>query len=162
MKNYKIAVVPGDGIGHEIVPAALKVLNKVSEKYGFTVAKQEFPWGAGYYKQHGEFMPKDGLDKLKDFDAVLFGAVGLPEVDDTLPAKDYTFKVRTHFQQYVNYRPCRVWPGVTSPLSGDKAFDFRGCTRKYRRRICTGRKPVFARFRNGNGRRYQHFYPQGN
>jgi tartrate dehydrogenase/decarboxylase / D-malate dehydrogenase len=124
MKNYKIAVVPGDGIGHEIVPAALKVLNKVSEKYGFTVTKQDFPWGAGYYKQHAEFMPKDGLDKLKDFDAVLFGAVGLPEVDDTLPAKDYTFKVRTHFQQYVNYRPCRVWPGVTSPLSGDKAFDF--------------------------------------
>jgi tartrate dehydrogenase/decarboxylase / D-malate dehydrogenase len=124
MKNYKIAIVPGDGIGHEIVPAALKVLNKVSEKYGFSVQKQEFDWGAGYYKKNGEFMPKDGLDKLKDFDAVLFGAVGLPDVDDTLPAKDYTFKVRTHFQQYVNYRPCRVWPGVPSPLSGDKHFDF--------------------------------------
>jgi tartrate dehydrogenase/decarboxylase / D-malate dehydrogenase len=124
MKNYKIAVVPGDGIGHEIVPAALNVLTKVSEKYGFTIEKQDFDWGAGYYRKNGEFMPKNGLDKLKDFDAVLFGAVGLPEVDDTLPAKDYTFKVRTHFQQYVNYRPCRVWPGVTSPLSGDKYFDF--------------------------------------
>ncbi len=124
MKNYKIAVVPGDGIGHEIVPAALKVLDKVAHSYSFSVEKQEFDWGAGYYKQNGEFMPANGLETLKSFDAVLFGAVGLPEVDDTLPAKDYTFKVRTHFQQYVNYRPCRVWPGVPSPLSGDKSFDF--------------------------------------
>jgi len=124
MKNYKIAVVPGDGIGHEIVPAALKVLSEISEKYGFTVEKQEFPWGAGYYKNNGEFMPKDGLETLKAFDAVLFGAVGLPDVDDTLPAKDYTFKVRTHFHQYVNYRPVRIYPGVPSPLSGNKKFDF--------------------------------------
>ncbi len=124
MKQYNIAVVPGDGIGHEIVPAALKVLEHVAKKYDFSVSKQEFDWGAGYYKQHGMFMPVNGLDMLGGFDAVLFGAVGLPDVDDTLPAKDYTFKVRTHFQQYVNYRPVRVWPGVPSPLSGEKAFDF--------------------------------------
>lgn len=124
MKQYNIAVVPGDGIGHEIVPAALKVLDRVSAKFGFSVSTQHFDWGAGYYKQHGTFMPSDGLETLRGFDAVLFGAVGLPDVDDTLPAKDYTFKVRTHFQQYVNFRPVRVWPGVPSPLSGDKHFEF--------------------------------------
>jgi tartrate dehydrogenase/decarboxylase/D-malate dehydrogenase len=116
MKNYKIAVVPGDGIGNEIVPAGLKVLQTAAEKHQFTLEIQQFSWGAGYYKQHGAFMPKDGLDTLKQFDAVYFGAVGDPEVDDTLPAMLYTFRVRTAFQQYVNYRPVKLLPGIESPL----------------------------------------------
>lgn len=124
MNTFRIAVVPGDGIGHEIVPAALKVLEKVSQIYQFKVETPHFDWGAGFYLKNGAFMPKDGLETLKQFDAILFGAVGLPNVDDTLPAKDYTFKVRNSFQQYVNYRPVRVWPGINGPLRSNKPFDF--------------------------------------
>ncbi|MEM6844803.1 MAG: tartrate dehydrogenase [Bacteroidota bacterium] len=116
MKNYKIAVVPGDGIGHEIVPAGLRVLEAAAQKHQFTLETEQFPFGAGYYKQHGKFMPGDGLDTLKQFDAVYFGAVGDPEVDDTLPAMLYTFRVRTAFHQYVNYRPVKLLPGINSPL----------------------------------------------
>ncbi|MBU2948336.1 isocitrate/isopropylmalate dehydrogenase family protein [Zobellia uliginosa] len=115
-KTYKIAVVNGDGIGSEIVPAGVSVLDAVADKYGFKLDKQEFPFGAGYFKQHGKFMSDDALETLKKFDAIFFGAVGLPEVDDTLPARDYTFRVRTSFQQYVNYRPVKLFPGVESPL----------------------------------------------
>lgn len=124
MKTYKIAVVPGDGVGHEIVPGSLKVLDIIAKQNSFVLEKDFYDWGAGYYKKHGEFMPADGLDQLKDYDAIYFGAVGLPDIDDTLPAKDYTFKVRTGFEQYVNYRPCRVFPGVSGPLKSDKGFDF--------------------------------------
>lgn len=123
-KTYKIAVVPGDGIGNEIVPEGLRVINAVAEKHGFSIETEEFSWGAGYYIKNQEFMPENGLETLKDFDAVYFGSVGLPEVDDTLPAKDYTFKVRTGFNQYVNYRPVRTYPGVQRPLRSEKPIDF--------------------------------------
>ncbi len=124
MKSFKIAVVPGDGIGPEIVPAALKVVDALGENEGFRLEKDYFSWGAGNYLNTGEFMPSNGLKILKPFDAVFFGSVGLPEVDDTLPAKDYTFKVRTGFQQYVNYRPVRTWPGFHGPLKDKKNIDF--------------------------------------
>ncbi|TYA78738.1 tartrate dehydrogenase [Seonamhaeicola marinus] len=123
-KNYKIAVVPGDGIGKEIVPEGLRVINAVAEKHGFSIDTEEFAWGAGYYIENNEFMPENGLETLKNFDAVYFGSVGLPQVDDTLPAKDYTFKVRTGFNQYVNYRPVRTYPGVQRPLRSEKHIDF--------------------------------------
>ncbi len=123
-KKYKIAAVPGDGIGHEIIPAGLEVLDKIAKDFGFGIETGMFEYGAGYFKRYGVFMPENGLEKLKSFDAILFGAVGLPDVDDTLPAKDYTFKVRTHFNQYVNYRPVRVWPGVRRPLRSEENFDF--------------------------------------
>ncbi|PKA97761.1 tartrate dehydrogenase/decarboxylase/D-malate dehydrogenase [Flavobacteriaceae bacterium MAR_2009_75] len=115
-KKYKIAVVNGDGIGSEIVPAGVSVLKTVAEKHEFEIETEEFSWGAGHYLKHGEFMPANGIEKLKAFDAIYFGAVGLPTVDDTLPAKDYTFKVRTELQQYVNYRPVKLFSGVQSPL----------------------------------------------
>jgi hypothetical protein len=124
MKQYKIAVVPGDGIGHEVVPAALKVLDALGKKRGFTIMKDHYPWGAGNYLKHGEFMPSNGLEILRPYDAVFFGSVGLPEVDDTLPAREYTFRVRTGFQQYVNYRPVRTYPGFHGPLREKKAIDF--------------------------------------
>lgn len=124
MKEFKIAVVPGDGIGPEIVPAALKVTDAVGEKEGFRLKKEFFPWGAGNFLNTGEFMPQKGLEILRPFDAIFFGSVGLPEVDDTLPAKDYTFRVRTGFQQYVNYRPVRTWPGFQGPLKEKKNIDF--------------------------------------
>ncbi|MEM6318705.1 MAG: tartrate dehydrogenase [Bacteroidota bacterium] len=126
MNRYKIAVINGDGIGHEIVPAGMQLVQKAAEKHGFSIETKSFPFGAGYYKQTGQFMPDDGLETLKDFDAIFFGAVGLPDVDDRLPFKDYTNKVRTAFKQYVNYRPVKLWPGIKSPLRDktEKDIDF--------------------------------------
>lgn len=124
MSNYKIAVVPGDGIGQEIVPEGLRVIEAVAKKHSFSISTQSFEWGAGYYLKNGQFLPEDGLETLKKFDAIYFGSVGLPAVDDTLPARDYTFKVRTHFNQYVNYRPVRTYPGVTRPIRSEKHIDF--------------------------------------
>lgn len=123
MKTYKIAVINGDGIGHEIVPAGMKLIHAMAEKHNFKVEEENFPYGAGFYKQTGDFMPDDGLKKLKNFDAIFFGAVGLPDVDDRLPFKDFTNKVRTSFQQYVNYRPVKLWPGIQSPLRNKKEED---------------------------------------
>jgi tartrate dehydrogenase/decarboxylase/D-malate dehydrogenase len=126
MKNYKIAIVNGDGIGHEIVPMGVDVLKAAANKFNFKVETTNFPFGAGYYQQHGDFMPTNGLEILQDFDAILFGAVGLPEVDDTLPFKLFTNKVRTAFKQYVNFRPCRLLDGIDSPLRNKtkKEIDF--------------------------------------
>ncbi len=126
MSNYRIAAVPGDGIGHEIVPAGVKLLEEVAKVYNFKVEVSTFHWGAGYYLEHGKFLPDDGLDLLKKFDAIFFGAVGLPAVDDTLPFKLYTNHVRTSFKQYVNLRPVKLFSGLESPLrnKGAEHIDF--------------------------------------
>jgi len=126
MKTYKIAVVEGDGIGHEIIPQALSVAKGAADKNGFIIEPCFFPFGAGYYLVHGDFMPEDGLETLKNHDAILFGAVGLPQVDDTLPARHFTFKVRNAFSQYVNYRPVKLYEGVPCPLKnkGPGDIDF--------------------------------------
>ena len=123
-ETYNIAVVPGDGIGREITPVALDVARAALRPSGATIETTEFPFGAGHYLEHGAFMPPDGLELLRPFDAILFGAVGLPEVDDTLPAKDYTFKVRCGFHQYVNYRPCKRYAEYRGPLRSEADFDF--------------------------------------
>jgi tartrate dehydrogenase/decarboxylase/D-malate dehydrogenase len=124
MATKRIAVVPGDGIGPEIIPEALKVLRAAAGPAGLCLDFTELPWGAGHYKSHGCFMPEDGLERLRGFDAVLFGAVGLPDVDDTLPARDFTFRVRVGFEQYVNYRPVRRFAGVAGPLRDAGPIDF--------------------------------------
>lgn len=116
--TYRIAVIPGDGIGHEIVPVGVEVLEAAAARGGFQLQFETFPFGAGHYQQTGAFLPDDGLETLRRFDALYFGAVGLPDVDDTLPARDFTFAVRKGFQQYVNYRPVRLLPGVHGPLAG--------------------------------------------
>ncbi|GAA4469561.1 tartrate dehydrogenase [Nibrella saemangeumensis] len=116
MNRYKIAAIHGDGVGHEIVPVGLEVLRMAAGRFGFELDVTHFPWGAGYYMENGDFLAADGLEQLKQFDAIYFGAVGLPDVDDTLPAMKFTFKVRTAFQQYVNYRPVRLLDGLESPL----------------------------------------------
>ena len=123
MSKYNIAVIPGDGIGSEIIPAGIAVLDAAAGKFGFELAYENFPYGAGYYKDTGEFMPDHALETLKCFDALYFGAVGLPDIDDTLPAKLFTFKVRVSFDQYVNYRPARLLPGVPGPLKGKSPKD---------------------------------------
>lgn len=116
MKTYKIAAINGDGIGHEIVPMGIKVMLDAALKYGFELDITDFPYGAGYYIKHGDFIAAGALEELKKFDAILFGAVGLPEVDDRLPFKMFTNLVRTSYNQYVNYRPVKLLEGVQSPL----------------------------------------------
>ncbi len=122
--SYTLAVVPGDGIGREITPIALSVVRAALKPSATTIETTEFPFGAGHYKEYGVFMPPDGLDVLRPFDAILFGAVGLPDVDDTLPARDFTFKVRCGLRQYVNYRPCKRYSAPRGPLKSDAEFDF--------------------------------------
>jgi tartrate dehydrogenase/decarboxylase/D-malate dehydrogenase len=117
MRQYRIAAVPGDGIGPEIVPEGMAVLDTAAEAAGFGLEWETFPWGADHYKETGRFMPEDGLEALRRFDAIYFGAVGLPDVDDRLPFREYTYVVRREFDQYVNYRPVRVLESVPSPVS---------------------------------------------
>jgi tartrate dehydrogenase/decarboxylase/D-malate dehydrogenase len=117
-KGYRIACVPGDGIGPEIVPEGVKVLRAAAAGGGFTLQFETFPWGAGHCLETGRFMPPDGLETLRGFDAIYFGAVGLPEVDDRRPFREFTYVVRREFDQYVNLRPVRVLPSVPSPLRG--------------------------------------------
>jgi len=126
MRDYKIAAVYGDGVGNEIVPAGMEVLEAVAKKHGFNISSGVYHYGAEYYKQHGCFLPDDGLEIMKGYDAIYFGAVGLPEVDDTLPFKLFTNYIRTQFKQYVNLRPVHLWDGVDSPLTGKgkKDIDF--------------------------------------
>ncbi len=115
-KVYKLAIIPGDGIGQEIIPMGVEVLQHCAQAFGFRLELTSYPYGAAYYQQTGTFMPPGALQELAQYDALYFGAVGLPAVDDTLPAKEYTFKVRTGFEQYVNYRPVKLLPGIPSPL----------------------------------------------
>ena len=122
-RTYRIAVVPGDGIGWEIVPAGMQVLNAAAERLGFKLSAETFPYGAAHYQKTGQFLPDGALDTLRKFDAIYFGAVGLPAVDDTLPAKLFTFKIRKAFNQYVNYRPTRLLPGIRSPLRNKTSAD---------------------------------------
>jgi tartrate dehydrogenase/decarboxylase/D-malate dehydrogenase len=110
--------VPGDGIGPEIVPQGVKVLSAAAEQWGFEISFETFPWGAGHYKETGRFMPEGGLETLRGFDAIYFGAVGLPDVDDRLPFREFTYAVRREFEQYVNYRPVRLLRGIEGPLRG--------------------------------------------
>jgi tartrate dehydrogenase/decarboxylase / D-malate dehydrogenase len=126
MHTYHIATINGDGIGHEIVPAATEVMKTAAAKFGFRITTASFPFGAGYYLQHGDFVAPGALDELKKFDAILFGAVGLPQVDDRLPFKLFTNLVRTSFNQYVNYRPVKLLEGIESPLrsKSQKDIDF--------------------------------------
>ena len=126
MNSYNIAIVPGDGIGKEIVPLAWEICSLCADTFGFSLQSQQYPWGAGHYRETGKFITEEGLEALSDFDAILFGAVGLPQVDDTLPAKLFTFRIRTHYEQYVNYRPAKLLPGISSPLrnKGMEDIDF--------------------------------------
>lgn len=123
MKTYKIAVINGDGIGCEIVPAAREILEALGSRHGFQTQCDDFPYGAAYYLKTATFLPEDGLSRLSQYDALLFGAVGLPEVDDRLPFREFTNAVRTAFKQYVNYRPVKLFDGINSPLRNKTSED---------------------------------------
>ena len=117
MRHYKIAAIPGDGIGQEVIPAGLEVLHALQRQDGgFELDIQEFPWGTDYYHRTGLMMPDDGLEVLKRFDAIYFGAVGHPTVPDHLTLWGLRLRICQGFDQYANVRPTRVLPGLVSPL----------------------------------------------
>ena len=119
MRVHRIAVVPGDGIGKEVVPEGLRLLAAVERKLGgFRCEPTSFPWGSDYYREHGMMMPEDGNATLKPFDAILFGAVGDPDLPDHLTLWGLRLKICQGFDQYANVRPTRIFPGVPSPLAG--------------------------------------------
>lgn len=117
MKQYKVAVIPGDGIGTEVLTEGMKVLTAVSKlDGGFSVEYTEFPWGCQYYLQHGKMMDDDGLEKLKKFDAIYLGAVGFPGVPDNVSLSGLLLKIRKGFDQYINLRPVKLLKGAPCPL----------------------------------------------
>lgn len=117
MTNYHIAAIPADGIGPEVISAGLEVLDAVATRDGgFVFSVTHFDWGSDYYKTHGQMMPADGLDQLKPFDAIFFGAVGAPDVPDHITLWGLRLPICQGFDQYANIRPTRVLPGIQSPL----------------------------------------------
>ena len=124
MKKYKIAVIPGDGIGPEVISEGVKVLKKVAELDGsFEFEFTQFPWGCEYYLEKGEMMPKDGIETLSDYDAIFLGAVGAPGVPDHISLWDLLLKIRKSFDQYVNLRPVKLIKGAPCPLKDVKEED---------------------------------------
>src|SRR5271154_4784481 len=117
MKTYKIAAIPGDGIGKEVIAAGIEVLDALAAREGhFAFRFDHFDWGSDYYKRHGVMMPPDGLDRIKHHDAIYFGAVGAPDVPDHVTLWGLRLAICQPFDQYANVRPTRVLPGITSPL----------------------------------------------
>jgi tartrate dehydrogenase/decarboxylase / D-malate dehydrogenase len=123
MKTYRIATIPGDGIGKEVVPEGIRVLDAVARKHGIGFEWQHFDWSCERYAQTGAMMPEDGLAQIKGHDAIFFGAVGFPNVPDHVSLWGLLIPMRRGFQQYVNLRPVRLMPGITSPLAGRSAGD---------------------------------------
>jgi tartrate dehydrogenase/decarboxylase/D-malate dehydrogenase len=124
VKSYKIAAIPGDGIGKEVIPAGLTVLRALAERCGdFELQVDEFPWGSDYYRKTGLMMPNDGLEVLSSYDAIYFGAVGDPDLPDDLTLWGLRLRICQGFDQYANVRPTRILPGIVSPLRGVQSGD---------------------------------------
>jgi tartrate dehydrogenase/decarboxylase/D-malate dehydrogenase len=123
MAKYRIAVIPGDGIGNEVVPAGIEVLEKVGGKLGVEFQWDQFDWSCERYHNVGSMMPEDGLDQIRDHDAIYLGAVGFPGVPDHVSLWGLLIPIRRKFNQYVNLRPVRLFEGVPSPLAGRKPGD---------------------------------------
>ncbi|HZQ63126.1 MAG TPA: tartrate dehydrogenase [Casimicrobiaceae bacterium] len=123
-KPYRIAVIPGDGIGKEVVPEGLRVLEAAAKRFGVAFQWDHYPWSCDYYLEHGRMMPEDWFERIRHHDAIFFGAVGWPEkVPDHVSLWGSLIKFRRDFDQYVNMRPCRLMPGIPSPLAHRKPGD---------------------------------------
>jgi tartrate dehydrogenase/decarboxylase / D-malate dehydrogenase len=127
MKTYRIACIPGDGIGKEVIPAGQVVLQALAEsgrefRFDFT----SYGWGGDWYRQYGEMMPADGLDAIRNVDAILFGSAGDPQIPDHITLWGLRLKICQGFDQYANVRPTRILPGIESPLKrcGPKDLDW--------------------------------------
>ena len=124
MRQHKIAAIPGDGIGKEVIPAGLAVLQELEKRCGdFELLVTEFPWGSEYYRQAGRMMPEDGLDVLRAYDAIYFGAVGDPHLPDDVTLWGLRLRICQGFDEYANVRPTRILPGIVSPLRNASAGD---------------------------------------
>ncbi|MCP3019100.1 tartrate dehydrogenase [Cupriavidus basilensis] len=125
MREYKIAAIPGDGIGPEVISAGLQVLQTLAaQDGGFKLSVEHFPWSSDYYLERGYYIPTDGLERLKQFDAIFFGAVGALNVPDHVSLWGLRLPIAQGFDQYANVRPARVLPGVRSPLVNGKDIDW--------------------------------------
>src|SRR5947209_5216507 len=116
MKSYKLAVIPGDGIGKEVVPEGLRALEAVGAKFGLGFQLTHFDWSCETYKKTNRMMPEDGLARLRDHDAIFLGAVGFPGVPDHVSLWGLLIPIRREFEQYVNLRPVRLLPGLVPPI----------------------------------------------
>ena len=116
MRRYKIAAIPGDGIGKEVIPAGLEVLAVLGERAGFSLAIDALDWGSDRYRAQGAFMPEDGLARLRQADAIFFGAVGDPAIPDHVTLWGLRLPICQGLDQYANVRPARVLKGITPPL----------------------------------------------
>ncbi|MFC7328864.1 tartrate dehydrogenase [Marinactinospora rubrisoli] len=116
MRHHDIAVIPGDGIGTEVMPEALRVLEAVGARHDIRFGLRHFDWSCETYRRTGRMMPEDGIDRLREHDAILLGAVGAPGVPDHVSLWGLLIPIRREFDQYVNLRPVRLLPGITPPL----------------------------------------------
>jgi tartrate dehydrogenase/decarboxylase/D-malate dehydrogenase len=126
-KSYRIACIPGDGIGKEVVPAGQQALQALaSTQKGLAFEFQSFGWGGDWYRAHGEMMPANGLDELRGADAILFGSAGDPQIPDHITLWGLRLKICQGFDQYANVRPTRILPGIDGPLKrcGPKDLDW--------------------------------------
>ncbi len=125
-RTYRIAAIPGDGIGKETVPEGLRVLEAAAARFGFVLQTTEYDWSCDRYKREGAMMPADGLEQLRGHDAVFLGAVGWPDVPDHVSLWGLLIPIRRGFDQYASVRPCRLMPGARTPLAGrtEKDIDF--------------------------------------
>jgi tartrate dehydrogenase/decarboxylase/D-malate dehydrogenase len=125
MRIHKIAAIGGDGIGPEVIKAGLEVLDTLSTSDGgFRFEVEQFPWSSDFYQKHGHYIPEGGIEKLKGFDAIFFGAVGSPSVPDHVSLWGLRLAICQGFDQYANVRPARVLPGVKSPLANHQDIDW--------------------------------------
>ncbi len=124
MKSYRIASIPGDGIGVEVIAEGMRVLDALSSQEGIAIQFKSFDWGSARFKSTGAYIPAGGLEELKRFDAIFFGAVGAPDVPDHVSLWGLRLPICQGFDQYANVRPSRVLPGVSSPLKGGKDIDW--------------------------------------
>jgi tartrate dehydrogenase/decarboxylase / D-malate dehydrogenase len=125
-RSYRIANIPGDGIGREVIPAACAVLDAACAAHGTELRYEVFDWSCERYRREGAMMPADGLERLREFDAIFLGAVGAPGVPDHVSLWGLLIPIRRGFMQYVNLRPIRVFEGLSSPLrvADNEAIDF--------------------------------------
>ena len=125
MREYKIAAIPGDGIGVEVIAAGLEALHALAAREGtFKFNVEQFPWNSDYYLEHGYYIPEGGLERLKAFDAIFFGAVGSTNVPDHVSLWGLRLPICQGFDQYANVRPTRMLPGIESPLKNGAGIDW--------------------------------------
>ena len=127
MRAYKIAVIEGDGIGREVVPEGIRVLDAAARRFDLSLSWRHFDWSCQTYLTTGRMMPEDGLDQLRPYDAIFLGAVGYPGVPDHISLWGLLIPIRRAFKQYVNLRPIRLLEGITTPLSNRKPEEINFC-----------------------------------